>query len=185
MKRKNTVLNPWITLIIALLTMSGIITGVLSARESQGALVIEGLNLFSCDFFATFKSSIISKLLFVLFFIAGGISVFLIPISAAALFFKNYSYGYTAGLMVAEMGKKGAMLCFSGLLLHNFLFSFFSMLYLSFAVNKSLECFLNRRNYDYKVRKNKSFAIVTAIYFVMTIFVSLIEASLSSFLYEI
>lgn len=185
MKRNNAILNPVITWIIAFITMAGIILGVLYAKESGETSVIEGFELFSCDFFATFKSSIITKLIFVILFIIGGVNVFFIPVSATALFFKNYSYGYTAGLMVAEMGKKGAMLCFSGLLLYNFLFTFFSMLYLSFAVNNSLECFLNRRNYDYKVRKNKIFAIITIIYIIMTIFVSLTEASLSSFLYEI
>ena len=62
MKRNNAILNPVITWIIAIITMAGIILGVLYAKESREASLIEKLNLFSCDFFATLKNSIISSI---------------------------------------------------------------------------------------------------------------------------
>ncbi len=186
MKRKNTLLNPIMVIIVSFVCMTGMLIGVVLAKNNpDSAAVIEETGLFSGDFIKVLGKSVTIKLLWTFLFASGGLNVFFVPVSLSAIFAKGYTYGFTAGLIVSAMGTRGYFMVTAGLFLHNFLFTLFSVYYTAYSVNKSFECFVNRRNYDYKLRKNKAFLGVTAIAVVAAIFIALAEAGISSYFYEV
>lgn len=185
MKNRNTFLNPAITCIITAIALVGTFTGVLAAKNFSDISVLGKAELFSDDFYATLKNALLMKVLWTLPLILGGINIVFIPVAPASVFLKCCSFGYTAGLLLKASGFYGFSVALTGVVLHNFLFSVFSVIYSSFGINKTIECYLNRRNYDYRLRKNKIFAAATLFFLILNFIISVFEAYLSSFLYEI
>lgn len=185
MDNRRTLTSPVITIVVTLIAVFGIIIGVLASKDSFDSSILSETELFSDDFYITLKNAFLMKLLWSIPLILGGASIFFIPLSPASLFLKCFSYGYTVGAITKLYGSEGYFLLLAGLSLHNFLFTAASVIYSSYGINKTLECFLNRRNYDYCLRKNKLFVIVTVAFLIFDFFLAVGEAYISFFLYDI
>lgn len=184
--RKKEFFNPVILSVMTVLAVFGIVSGVFSAKCSKEAYeIIKEAKLFSDNFNETLKGSFLSEIIWMLLCALGGMNVFLIPLSAGAVFFKGYTYGFTAGCMVASLGKYGYALTLTGLFAQNFLSHILLVFYGTYGINKSIECYLNRRNYEYIHRKNKAYIIVSLISLILVMVISFTEAAVSMAVYEI
>ena len=186
MERKNKLINPLLLYIVTAVAVVGTCVGVaLSENSEEAQSMIKETVLFSGDFRSVFEKAMAIKVLWIILFAFGGINVFLIPVSLAAVFAKCYSYGFTSGCVVYTLGERGYFLVAAGLFLHNFIFTVFAVFYTTFAVNKAFECYLNRRNYDYKLKKNKIFIGMTALTIVFSVAIALLESGISVYFHEV
>ncbi|MDO5479457.1 MAG: hypothetical protein Q4G23_09895 [Clostridia bacterium] len=185
MNRKNTLFDPVIIGIVTFVALMGIIIGTLAAREGVDNSLIRETDFFSRDFSFALRNALTVKFFWTAILMLSGINIFFIPASMLSLFIKCYSYGYTSGSVVSALNYEGYFIVMTGLFMHNFLFAILSVFYSAYGINKSIGCFLNRRNYDYKVRKNKSFFIMSLFFFSAAVMLSFLEAYISVMLYEI
>ncbi len=186
MERKNKLFNPVIVCIVTAVAVIGTVVGVaVSKNNTEAQSIIIESGVFSDNFRGVFEKALLIKLLWTFLFAFGGLNVFFIPVSVAAVFAKCYSYGFTSGCVVYAFGERGYFLVAAGLFLHNFIFTVFSVFYTAFSVNKSFECYLNRRNYDYKMRKNKIFTGMTISAILFSVVIALMEAGISVYFYEV
>ena len=186
MERRNKLFNPVMVSLITAIAVIGTVVGVaVSKNNAEAQSLIKESGIFSGNFKNVFEKALTIKLLWTLLFVLGGINVFFIPVSIAAVFAKCYSYGFTSGCVVSALCERGYFLVVAGLFSHNFIFTVFAVFFTAFSVNKSFECYLNRRNYDYKLKKNKIFIGMTALVIIFSVVTALLEASLSVYFYEV
>ncbi len=168
-------------LIFVVLCSLGIFLGVLAADKNPDALeILRGESFPGEDFKEIFIWAILSKLFFIALSYLGGLSVFLTPLLLISVYTKAYSYGFTAGCIVALSGFGGFLKVLTGIFLQNFIFLSVLIIYSSFALGKSLLSYLNRRNYDYIKRKNKSFLKATVVILILSGLLSLLETAIQS-----
>ncbi len=171
---------------VAFFAVIGLIFGVISAKNSPEAYeIIKATELFSGAFWETWKNAFLQKGIITALISLSGVSILLLPVPLIAIAVKGYSYGFTAGCVVASWGIRGYFLTLSGLLIQNLLYLLLSIFYSSYGINKSIGTYLNRRNYEYRVKQNKSFLLVTAAAFILVCLISFAEAFISVTLYEI
>lgn len=183
---RRELFNPVILFMLTVFVVSGIISGVFSAKcNTEAQEIIKNAELFTSDFREAVKSGFWSEIFWVALSALGGMNVFLTPITFGAAFVKGYIYGFTSGCILASFGFHGYCLTLSGLFIHNFLNLVILAFYGTYAVNKSAGSYLNRRNYDYRQRKNREYIKVTLCVIVITLATAFFEGAISSFVYEI
>lgn len=186
LKNKKEIFNPVILLGLGFFAVGGILSGILAAKYNTEAYeIIKEAAFFSDNFRETLINGFLTGLLWTAMCIVGGMNVFLVPLIIVAVFVKGYSYGFTTGCIAASMGIYGYNIILAGLFIHNFLSILLLVFYGTFGINKSIGCYLNRRNYEYIHRKNKVYIPASFAVIVLTLVISVVEAAVSLFLYEI
>ena len=185
MERKTKLFNPVILSGFTLIVAVGTVLGALGVKADEASRLLNENVLFAPDFLSALKNALLIKFIYIALIALGGLNITFLPLPFILSFIKSYAYGFTAGCFVGAERIKGLSLALTGLFIHNFLFTSVMVFYSSYAVNKSVECFLNRRNYEYRVRKNKSFTLVTIVFIFLALLIALIESSLSALLYDI
>ena len=186
MERNNKFFNPLIVCFVTALVLGGTLIGTIFSMNNQEAQeIMKETVFFSGNFNEAFSNAFFKKLFWIIVFATGGINIFLVPLALSGVVIKSYSYGFTSGCIVSSMGTYGYFTVLSGLFLQNFLFAVVSVLYTSYGINKSFECFLNRRNYECVSGKNKNFMLVSIIVLFTTLIISAVEGGISVFLYDV
>ncbi len=168
-------------LIFIFISIMGVFLGVMAVDKGTDAIgLIRGDSPESNNIKEFFIWSFLSKVIFILPSYIGGLSIFLTPLLLISVYLKAYSYGFTAGGVVALFGFSGFIDVLTGVFFQNFLFLSALNIYSAFALGKNMHSYLNRRNYDYVKKKNIGFIKATVLIFLLSAVLSVIESILKS-----
>lgn len=176
-KIEKDIIDNFFLLLFILISVSGVLMGSIAVNKTPEALnLLKEAESVSGGLLKTFISAFSSELFFILLAALGGLSLFLAPLLLISVYLKAYSYGFTAGCIVALSGFEGLLKIGLGLFLQNFIFCGALSIYASFGLSKSISSYLNRRNYDFVKRKNISFLKATAFIIIISLIISAFEA---------
>ncbi len=178
MSKENTIeISSVILLVVTGVLILGILCGVLTVKGSANTQEIGLSEFFDVSAKTVFFHSLLRQAVWCVIIFMGALSPFLIPVVFIADFAKGFFYGYTAGYLVRTFALRGFFILCTGVAVHNFLSLSVLTFYASFAVTRSADCWLNRKNYYFKQKQNRILALVTGAVMVLLAFSSLCECA--------
>lgn len=170
---KKEKINTTIALILTFTLILGIVSGIIISKNHAVELKSED---FSGSGQGVFLSSFMSNTVWLLIMALASLNIFLTPLIFVSVFAKGLFYGYGSGCIVAKGGFSSFLCVMWGAGIHNFLFFCILVFYGAVAFTKSAECFLNRRNYDFKKRALVEFLVMSVLALFLTLSASFAES---------
>lgn len=144
--------------VMTALAVLGILSGVMLSVRTDFSL--NSLSLTS-NAWLVFWNGFLSGTAVIAAIALGSVHILFVPVIFTAVFSKGLFYGFSSGVLVKEYGLCGLFKATVGMGIYNFIFMIIMLLYSSLALTRSVECFLNRKNYAFRYRSAKSFLLYT------------------------